>query len=80
MISPVRLLTKKLFSASDEGFKIASRIAAQTRKCHGIRICSQVANVPARSSAVSWHADIVGRHMHAECAEPHESATPSGSN
>jgi len=43
MISPVRLLTKKLFSASDEGFKIASRIAAQTRKCHGILICSQVA-------------------------------------
>jgi len=35
---PIRLLIKKLFLASNEGFKIASCVASQTRYLHSIQI------------------------------------------
>ena len=71
--SPVRLLIQKLFRASDEGFKIASSIALQTRYLHSIqirRVIRCMVIVPFVAFFDSSHGGIVER-MYARRAPIH---------
>ena len=78
MSSLVRLLIQKLFGASDEGFKITSYVATQTRYLHSIKIWRVI--VPLQAFADSTRGGIITRHVQCAQSPMHlvESAAPSG--